>query len=98
MNEPITTTQIIIHGGLALFGAVTHALNAHRRGESKTFLDFIALTLMSSFSGVMFAVVALHFFQGQAYISMAIAGTGGFLGVEGMGLIVEKLKRAINSK
>ena len=38
----ITTKAITIHGAAALFGALAHALNAHRMGESKTPLDFIS--------------------------------------------------------
>ena len=96
MHEPVTTTQIAIHGGIALFGAITHALQAHRKGESKSLLDFVVLTAMSSFSGVMFAIIGLQVFEHQAYLSMAMAGTGGFLGVEGMAvlvpLIIDKLR------
>ena len=95
MHEPITTTAVAVHGGLAVFGAITHALQAHRKGDSKTLLDFFVLTLMSSFSGVMFALVAFQLFEHQEYLSMAMAGTGGFLGVEGMAVIVERLRLLI---
>lgn len=95
MNEPISTTQITYHGGLAFFGALVHASNAHRTGKSKTLLDFCILTLMSSFSGVMFALLGLYIFQDSIHLSMAMAGTGGYLGVEGMSIIVERLKLLI---
>ena len=48
---------------------------------------------MSSFSGVMFALVAVSYLPDQAYLTTAIAGTGGYIGVEGMGLLVEFLKK-----
>lgn len=95
MPEHIPTSQILAHGAIAVFGAVTHALSAHRKGESKSFADFISLTLMSSFSGVMFSLVALHYVGGDQYLTLAFAGTGGFLGVEGMGWLVEKVKKMI---
>ena len=95
MHEPITNSVITVHAGLAVFGAITHALQAHRNGKSKTFVDFIALSVMSSFSGIMFAIVAFQLFEHQAYLSMAMAGTGGFLGVEGMAIIVDKLRLLI---
>lgn len=84
----------ITHGLLAVFGAFTHAASAHREGKSKTLTDFLMLTMMSSFSGVMFALVGLHFFGQDSYITLAMAGTGGFMGVEGMTWIV----RFITSK
>lgn len=96
MIEPISKTSIVAHGGLALFGAVVHAAKAHRSGNSKTFVDFTILTTMSSFSGVMFALVGFQFFADQAYLTMAMAGTGGFLGVEGMTIIVDRLKKVIS--
>jgi len=46
---------------------------------------------MSSFSGVMFAIIGLHIFDHQLYLSMAMAGTGGFLGVEGMAIIIRQI-------
>lgn len=88
-----------MHGGLALFGAIVHASKAHRAGESKTATDFIVLTIMSSFSGVMFSLVGFYFFgESQPYITMALAGTGGYLGVEGMAIIVDTLRTLINKR
>lgn len=98
MHEPVSTTSLLAHGSLAFFGAVVHALNAHRSGKSKTPADFIALTLMSSFSGVMFALIAFTLSPDNIYLTMAIAGTGGFLGIEGMALIVDRVRNFISSK
>lgn len=98
MSEPITTSQVFIHGALALFGAVVHASKAHREGKSKTFIDFCTLTIMSSFSGVMFALLGLYLFQENLYLSMTMAGTGGFLGVEGLVLVIDKLRILIEKK
>lgn len=78
----------IAHGVLAMFGAIVHASKAHREGQSNSFLDFLVLTIMSSFSGVMFAIVGFEMFGHESYISLAMAGTGGFIGVEGMTYII----------
>jgi len=98
MSEPITTSQIAVHGTLALFGAVVHALDAHRKGKSKTISDFLALTVMSSFTGAMFSILGFNFFPDQVYITSALAGMGGWLGVEGLAVIVDKLKDLISKK
>lgn len=95
MHEPVTTSVIATHGLIALFGALAHALEAHRNGTSKTMNDFIALLLMASFSGVIFGLVGLHMFEHQLYISHALAGTGAFLGVEGMSLVTKYLSDKI---
>lgn len=95
MPEHLPTSSIATHAAMALFGALTHALSAHRKGESKTLSDFVALIIMSSFSGVMFSLVSMHMFGGDEYVTLAMAGTGGFLGIEGMGYIVEWIKKKI---
>lgn len=89
---PISSTPLVIHGIFALAGAFVHASQVYRGGGTKNFMDFILLTIMSSFSGVMFALVAIHFL-GDSYLTMAIAGTGGFLGVEGMTYLVTLFKQ-----
>lgn len=91
-------TQILGHAVLALFGAMVHASKAYRAGETKSLLDFAALTLMSSFSGVMFAIMGLYLFGESSYLTMAMAGTGGFLGVEGMTIIIERMRSIIEKK
>ena len=78
----------VAHGLLAVFGAIVHASKAHREGQSSSLLDFLILTLMSSFSGVMFAIVGFEMFGHDSYLSLAMAGTGGFIGVEGMTYII----------
>ena len=98
MNEPISTTALAVHGGLAMFGAIVHAAKAHRSGQSKTLTDFLTLTVMSSFSGAMFALIGLQFFPDQIYLTTAMAGTGGYLGVEGMSIIIERIKDLISKK
>lgn len=90
--EPATTKIIVVHGALAVFGAMVHAAKAHRDGTSKTVIDFLTLTAMSSFSGVMFALLGLHMFGEQSYLTMAMAGTGGFLGVESMTIVINRIK------
>lgn len=94
----IATATLIKHGVLAFFGAIVHASGAHRKGESKGLLDFMLLVIMSSFSGVIFALVGLATFGEDSYYTLALAGTGGFLGVEGMTIIIEKLRLLLVTK
>lgn len=91
--EPISTSQVVAHGSLAIFWAIVHALNAHRNGKSKSFLDFIVLVVMSSFTWVMFTLIAFHFFPAATYLVYAMSGAGGYLGVEWMSLIVDIIKK-----
>jgi hypothetical protein len=91
----VTSGMLAKHGTVAFFGALVHALNAHRNGDTKSLLDILTLTVISSFSGVMFAFLGLHFFHEGSYLTLALAGAGGFLGVEGMGLIIKILKKSL---
>ncbi len=93
----VTGATIAKHGGIAFFGALVHALNAHRGGQTKSALDILTLTVISSFSGVMFAFLGLHFFGEGSYLTLALSGAGGFLGVEGMGIIVKMLKKTVEA-
>ena len=94
MHNTIGTSIIVKHGILALFGGIVHALNSYREGKSKSFLDVIILTIISSFSGVLFSFIALHFYD-SSYFSLAVAGSGGFLGVEGLGYLTKFIKKAV---
>lgn len=100
INEPnatvgITSAALTKHGIVAVFGALVHSLNAYRNGGSKSFVDMLMLTVISSFSGVMFAFVAFHIFGEDSYLTLAIAGSGGFLGVEGMSMLTKAIKKSI---
>lgn len=85
---------LVLHGIMAFFGAVAHASQVHRTGESKGFWDFVILTLMSSFSGIVFALVALQVFD-NPYMTLAMTGAGGFLGVEGLTALSSSLRDTI---
>lgn len=98
MHSDLPTYSVAAHGVVAVFGAVVHAAQAHRSGQSKTLTDFFMLTVMSSFSGVMFALIALYTFPDQHYLTLAMAGTGGFLGVEGMTFIVDRVRQVITKR
>lgn len=88
--------MMTLHGMIAIFGAIVHAARAHRLGQSKGLLDFVLLTLMSSFSGVVFALVAFQFFD-NPYMTLALTGAGGFLGVEGLSYLATALKDSLVS-
>jgi len=97
MTEIINPT-VIAHGVMAMFGALAHALSAYRRGETKSMVDFAALTIMSSFTGVVFGLVSLHYFPADPYITTALAGTGGWLGIEGMSILAKYLQEKFLTK
>lgn len=96
MIEPISKSTIAAHGTIAIFGAVVHALKAHRDGKSKAWSDFPILLIMASFSGVMFGLIGINYLPQETYLTMVMAGSGGFLGVEGMSLIVARVTSIIN--
>lgn len=94
-HTPTNVTPYIAHGTLALFGAITHSAKVYRDGGTKSLLDFLTLVVMSSFSGVMFALIGMEVFGVESYFTMAMAGTGGFIGVEGMTFVIEYLTKKL---
>lgn len=95
MAEPISSisvSYVFQHAVIALFGGIANAINKHRTGESKTLMDFIALAIMSSFFGVLFGFIAIHTYPNSEYLTMAVAGTGGWLGIESTGLLTDFIK------
>jgi len=85
-------TPFLAHGALAIFGAFTHAAVAYRSGDTKNLGDFAILMLISSFSGVMFAIVGAEWFGPDSYKTLAMTGTGGFIGIEGMTWVTAFIK------
>lgn len=98
MTEQPPAIIFLIHGIIALFGAIVHALKAHRGGKTKTIVDFFILTVMSSFTGVMFSFLGLQLFPNQIYITLMLAGSGGFMGVEGMAIIIDVIRQLVKVK
>lgn len=97
LQQDASITTLIAHGVAAIFGGLTNALNAQRNGKTKGLLDVIILTIISSFSGVVFAFVAMSMFD-NLYITIAAAGSGGFLGVEGLAVIAKRAQDMIAKK
>jgi len=97
MNELPQTNQLMAHAALALFGGVVHALVKHQKGETKVWMDIVILTIVSSFSGVVFGLVALIFIS-PGYASLAFTAAGGYLGVEGLSVLTARLRDVLVSK
>lgn len=84
------------HAMIALFGALVHALMLYRDGKSKGPLDILLLTVISSFSGIIFALIAMYLWPNAEYATMAAAGSGGYLGTEGMSIITGRIREFIS--
>lgn len=84
------------HAMLALLGGIVHALMSYRSGETKSPADLLILSIISAFTGVIFALIAMHFFPGT-YLTYASAGFGGFIGVEGMAYLTAFLKKKLKN-
>lgn len=93
----ISTKAMVVHGVAAVFGALSHALNAHRAGQSNTFLDFISLFVISSFAGTMFFLLGFYIFGKDNYLTIVMSGSGGWLGIEGLSYLVSFIKKTIKA-
>jgi hypothetical protein len=95
MSEPLSTVAITNHFLIAFFGGLAHAINKHRNGESKSMTDFILLTIMSSFFGVLFGFIAISLYPNNEYLTMAVAGSGGWFGIESTGILFSIIAKKI---
>lgn len=93
----ISAKAVIMHGVAAVFGAFAHALNAHRTGSSKTWLDFLSLFFISSFAGTMFFLVGFYLFGKGNYLTIVMGGSGGWLGIEGLSFLMTFVKKSIKA-
>lgn len=77
---------------MAMFGGIVHALISLRRGETKNKWDFLALSLISGFCGVMWSLLALIYFPENIFIVAFASGMGGYMSVEGLAIVIVYLK------
>lgn len=100
-NFNMFTSEITRHAMIAFMAGIAHALqNGDTRkelGRWERVGEFIASTLIASFSGVIFGLLALSYFGGESYMTLAITGSGGFVGAKGLKMISEALVIAVRS-
>jgi len=80
---------------MAALGGLVHSLVAFRGGKTKGWRDFIALSIVSGFAGIMWSLLALSYFPENIYLISFAAGMGGYLSVEGMALLVATLEKKL---
>jgi hypothetical protein len=82
--------QILITMGVIIFGAIVHAtaqLKIARETNSEfEFMDFAILTVIASFSGLVFGLFSTFFFDSEVAVILASA-IGAFLGMAGLNKI-----------
>lgn len=101
MLEPISTffsSMAAKIGFMALFGALANTIHAKREGRTRTKVEFLLNWIMSSFFGVVIGFVGLSIFKENIYALMAMAGTGGWLGIETTELLKQWLFKITNNK
>lgn len=76
-------------GAMAAFGALAHTIHAKREGKTRSVGDFFLLWIMSSFFGVVLAMISASVFKENTWIVYGMAGTGGWLGIETTSFIKE---------
>jgi len=94
-SEPITSTIIakwLVLGLWAILGGVTHALVEKRKGGIKNFVDGVILSFISGFAGLMWGLVAVHFYPSDIVVVAFASGLGGFMSLEGIAIGVNYLK------
>lgn len=100
-SEPITSTILakwVVLGVWAILGGVTHALVEKRKGGVKNFLDGLILSLISGFCGVMWGLIATHFYPNDVTVVAFASGLGGYMSLEGIAVMITYLKKKFLTK
>ncbi len=98
MSEPVTSVVIskwIVYTVWSAFGGITHALVEQRAGKVRSFIDGMILAFISGFCGMMWTLVAVHFYQDDFTIIGFAGGLGGYLSLQGLSVIVTVVKNKI---
>lgn len=100
-SEPITSTILakwVILAIWAILGGITHALVEKRKGGVKDLVDGVVLSLISGFAGLMWGLLAVHFYGDDIVIVAFASGLGGFMSLEGIAIGITYLKRKLLTK
>lgn len=81
---------------MASFGGVARQLNNYANGVPFKMGIFVASTIMSGFSGYMFALLGQSLSLTSTLLFM-MAGAGGFMGDQAMKLVVEFLTKRVTT-
>lgn len=95
-SDPITSTIIakwMVLGLWAALGGVTHTLVEKRKGKVKSFVDGLILSLISGFAGLMWGLIAVHFYPHDIIVVAFVSGLGGYMSLEGIAIGVNYLKK-----
>ena len=95
----LTKKVFIIHAIMIALGAMARAFHEMRTEKKFTWLGFITAFITSTFSGVIFVLVAITVLGQENMTAIAyIAGMGGWLGVEGLTMVTERLKKIFQAE
>ena len=88
------TINALLIGGVILFGAIVHAtaqLKVHKDTHQEfDFMDFIILTIIACFSGLVFGLTSSLFFENQIVVIL-FSAIGAFLGMAGLNRVSNTL-------
>jgi len=90
-----STSKYLVFIAMAALGGLVHSLVEFRGGKTKGWKDFIALSVVSGFAGIMWSLLALTYFPNNIYLISFAAGMGGYLSVEGMALLMVTIKKKL---
>lgn len=95
----VSYSEIVRHAIIAFLAGVAHALN-ERAGKKESSKwekvgEFTASALIASFSGVIFGLFALQYFGEGSYLTLALTGSGGFIGAKALKVISESVVEMI---
>lgn len=96
MNE-ILSGKIIWHVGIVFFGALVRTLIAYQNKETRTWVGSFTVFTISSFTGVVFGLLALQFFPDKVFVGLAITAVSTQWGESGIMFATRRLRKLMES-
>lgn len=101
MSEPITSVVIakwIAYSIWSVFGGLVHTLTEHRKGRIRSWKDGMVLTIISTFTGSLWTLLALHVYPNDTAMVILAGGLGGFLSLNGLAMVLTYFKNKFGIK
>jgi len=93
--------SMLVIFGVILFGAIVHATSqmkiARDANTEFTRVDFLILTIIASFAGLVFGLLATLFFESEVVVIL-FSAIGAFLGMAGLNKISSILLQVLTSR
>lgn len=93
MEQRFNELAVAIHGLVSVFGGLAYSLSKRQY----KFLEILTHMVVAGFTGTIAGMIAISLFPDRVYWTMAIAGSFGYAGKEGMDWIIRITRKSLEA-